>query len=80
MQQLAHLLQDHEYKEAIPLPLNTLSLSITSAHKTAVKIHNPQSKTTKTTPHPNKEKQNFVFHCSFYLSSIAHPVKKVGPP
>lgn len=28
------LLQDHEYIEAIPLPLNTLSLSITSARRT----------------------------------------------
>jgi len=47
MQQLAHLLQDHEYKEAIPRPLNALSLSITSAEETAVKIHNQQSKTTE---------------------------------
>jgi len=80
MQQLAHLLQDHEYKEAIPLPLKTFSLSITSAHKTAVKIHNPQSKTTKTTPTPTRKNKIVSSHCSFYLSSIAHPVKKVGPP
>ena len=33
MIKISHLLQDHEYKEAMPLPLKELSLSITSAER-----------------------------------------------